>query len=461
MQNIEKYQIIDESNLNIHKINSNLCVLSFKTKFDIAKIRDLIRVNPQVQFWLSSPNLGRDDIICANEIGIKNILPYPFDEKIITKYLEGLSISNQKSDENSIQSTIFKDMKIMIVDDNVMNIELLEEVLRGLGFHLEVYTQPLNAIEQINLKTYDLFLLDILMPEISGFDIAQVIKESKLNKNSQIMFISALSDYEYKISGYDAGACLYVEKPFDVNLLRRQICNVLKKEELKREINSSKDRHLAMITHDLKTPITAEITALQLLLKNKLGDLNELQQEILSDILSSAKFLKTLTDNILCSYKHNNSQIELYKEECDLISLIKEVISETKYLLKDKEISLKFETKLSCAITNVDIIEIKRVINNLIGNAYDYAPIGSEIILSLVKISKEFYISVSDSGCGINLKNPNDIFDCNLTLAKENKRIGFGLGLFISKNIVENHNGRIFVESEVNKGTTITFTLPI
>jgi two-component system CheB/CheR fusion protein len=151
----------------------------------------------------------------------------------------------------------------------------------------------------------------------------------------------------------------------------------------------------------------------------------------------------------------------LHKEECDLISLIKEVINETKYLLKDKEISLKFETKLSCAITNVDIIEIKRVINNLIGNAYDYAPVGSEIILSLVKIAKEFYISVSDSGCGINLKNPNDIFDCNLTLAKENKRIGFGLGLFISKNIVENHNGRIFVESEVDKGTTITFTLPV
>ena len=98
--------------------------------------------------------------------------------------------------------------------------------------------------------------------------------------------------------------------------------------------------------------------------------------------------------------------------------------------------------------------------NNLIGNAADYAPVGSEITLNLTKVGNEYIFSVADRGCGIKLENPNDIFDCNMTLAKENKRIGFGLGLFISKNIIESHGGRIFAESVSGQGTTITFTLP-
>lgn len=460
MQNVGKYQIINEKNLDVHKIESELCVLSFSQKPDKQKIVALINANPNVQFWLSTPNMDREDVIFANQMGIQNVLPYPLEIDTVDKYISGLKLATEKNEHNSFNLPPLTNAKLMVVDDNIMNIELIEETLRGLGINIEVYTQPKNAIEQIQQNSYDLFLLDILMPEISGFDIAEEIKNSNLNKNSPIMFISALSDYEYKISGYNVGACFYIEKPFDVKILRRQVYNVLKEEELKKHSNQSKDKYLAMITHDLKTPITAEINALKLLLKNSLGQLNEPQQEIISDILSSAKFLKSLTDNILCSYKHKSSQLELSTETCNFIKLITDSIEETKYLLKDKELQIQFKTNLSHANISLDIIEIKRVINNLIGNAADYAPFGSKIELDLSKIGNEYLFSISDSGCGIKLENPNDIFDCNMTLAKESKRIGFGLGLFISKNIVESHGGRIFAESKIGEGTKITFSLP-
>ena len=458
MQDIQKYQIID--NFDRCKIDSRLCIITAKVKENTERIKELIQANPQVQFWLSVKNMNRDEILLANRIGIKNVVSYPIDETVVETYLKAINLDSAKPAEDETVIKPLEDIKVMVVDDNIMNIQLIEEVVRGLGVSLEVYTQPVNAVDKIKTDKYDLFLLDILMPEISGFDVAEAVKNSGLNKNSPVIFISALSDYEYKIAGYNAGACCYIEKPYDVGILKHQIYNLLKKEEIKKKINKARDAFYAMVTHDLKTPISAEITALQMLLKKNFGDLTAEQKEIINDILSSVKFMKTMTDNILCSYSQKNSNPGLKLGPGDFITMINTSIQETKYILEEKEISLEFKSDVKSAPVTADEIEIKRVINNLIGNASEYAPRGSKIVLRLTRSGGEYTFSVTDSGCGINLENPNDIFDENVTFAKERKRIGFGLGLFISKNIVTAHNGRIFAESKVNHGTTITFTLP-
>jgi len=460
MQDIKKYQIIKETDLGGCKIEQDLCIIVADFKSNPQQIGELVKTNLNTKFWLAAKNLTREEILFANSIGIKNVIPYPIDEKIINTYLEAETVVSLVNDSEQEILPPLCDVKVMIVDDNTMNIQLLEEVVRGLGIALEVFTQPQNAFERIREEKFDLFLLDILMPDVSGFEIAEYIKNSDKNVDSPIIFVSALSDYEYKISGYDAGACHYIEKPYDVSIVRKQIYNILKQEEAKKIFNKSKDEYLAMITHDLKTPIAAEITALQLLLKKKLGELNTSQQEILSDILSSAKFKKTMADNILCSYKQDNSSPQLKLERQNLVEIINECLDETKYMLIDKELKSEIYINVENAFVMVDYIEIKRVINNLVANAIDYAPQGSTIIIRLSKSAGEFLFSVSDMGCGINLKDPNDIFENNLTLAKETKRIGFGLGLSISKNIVTAHGGRIFAESKLGQGTTITFTIP-
>ncbi len=168
-----------------------------------------------------------------------------------------------------------------------------------------------------------------------------------------------------------------------------------------------------------------------------------------------------MTDNFLCSYSQKNKEINLKLKEEDLIETVETCIKETKYLLSEKSLEIGFQTKLKKAPAKIDLIEIKRVITNLIGNASDYAPKGSKIILQLIESGAEYAFSVTDFGCGITLENPNEIFDENVTFAKERKRIGFGLGLYISKNIINAHKGRIFAESVPQKWTRITFTLPI
>ena len=460
MQDIKKYQIIDE-NFAGCKVWNKLCIITAGIMENPEPIKKLIQSNPDTQFWLSVKSMNRDEILLANSIGIKNVISYPIDETVVDTYLKAINIDSSKSPASDAELEPLDEVRVMVVDDNIMNIQLIEEVLRGLGIAIEVYTLPANALEKIKTDKYDLFLLDILMPEISGFDVADAVKNSELNKNSPVIFISALSDYEYKIAGYNAGACCYIEKPYDVGILKHQIYNLLKKEEIKKKINKARDAFYAMVTHDLKTPISAEITALQMLLKKNFGELTEEQKEIINDILSSVKFMKTMTDNILCSYSQGNSKPRLKLRLEDLVSVINNSIQETKYILDEKEIGLRFQSDFDDAPVMVDLIEIKRVINNLIGNASDYAPRGSNIVLRLTKSGGEYTFSVTDSGCGINLENPNDIFNENVTFAKERKKIGFGLGLFISKNIITAHNGRIFAESKVNHGTTITFTLPV
>ncbi len=265
MQDIKKYQVINRGYKG-EKLDTSLCIFTIPIKENKEFIEQIIKSNPQTQFWLSIKNMEKSEILLANSIGIKNVIAYPIDELAVNAYLDANNIKIIKNENSEQELEPLCEIKVMVVDDNTMNLQLIEEVLRGLEINLEVYTQPKNTIEKIKTEKYDLFLLDILMPEISGFDIAETIKNSEINKNTPIMFISALSDYEYKLAGYNSGACCYIEKPYDVSILRHQIYNILKKEDIKKKINKARDTFYAMITHDLKSPITAEITALKLLL---------------------------------------------------------------------------------------------------------------------------------------------------------------------------------------------------
>jgi len=216
------------------------------------------------------------------------------------------------------------------------------------------------------------------------------------------------------------------------------------------------ETYFAMAVHDLKTPINAQILATEYLLKSAhlSGDLNEL----INDILGSAKYLKSLVDNILTKY-----QIDMKTQNlCIKPNLVKEVVQDAadgvKFLTDEKNIELKILNKTKTDVQMFDYLEIKRVLTNLLSNAVDFTK--EKIILKITETKRYIRFSVADFGTGINLENKNDIFNKDLTLSKSQKRLGTGLGLFISKQIVEAHSGKICVKSKLNKGTVISFILP-
>ncbi len=442
--------------VNVDLSKKALCII--KTDFsDTNLIRKICRDNPDLEVWLASEDISRKNILTANSCGVKNVISYPVDARLVQEFFKD---KNKNDLLDDISPLFLKGMKVMIVDDNQMNIDLLVETLAPLGLDLTTFIKPIEASKIVNLEKFDLFLLDIMMPEMSGFDLAKIIKTTTINANAQIMFISALSDPENKILGYNLGSCAYIEKPFNVNVVRSQIYNSLKTKRLQDALLDKKETFLAMVTHDLKSPVNAEICALELLLNNQKSSLDDFQNEIIGDILGAAKYMKNLVENILQKYRSDCGKQVLHKTLFSLEMLTIQCIEEIKYLLQDKNLDIEINSSLKYVETYIDCLEIKRVIHNLLINAIEYSNKNSKIQVNLFEEKDNIGFSVTNSGIGINLENPNLIFDKCESLAQKQKSIGTGLGLYISKKIVEAHGGKIFVSSVVNDKTTFTFTLP-
>ena len=224
----------------------------------------------------------------------------------------------------------------MIVDDNPFNTQLLEETLSALELNLVTCQKPLEAARIVQEEEFDLFLLDIMMPELSGFDLAEIIRSSDKNANTPLMFVSALSDTENKIKSFDYGSYAYIEKPFDIKVVRAQICTLLKTNNERKELEKQKEKYWAMVTHDMKGPVYAEVSALEFVLNQYGKSLDDVQKEIMQDILSSTKYLKNLVNNVLMKYKDDNGNLVIKKELHSFKKLIKECQNEVKYIAAEK-----------------------------------------------------------------------------------------------------------------------------
>ena len=213
---------------------------------------------------------------------------------------------------------------------------------------------------------------------------------------------------------------------------------------------------LAMISHDLKTPINASIMAISLLNNRNLSPLNSYQQEILDNIMGSMKYSKSLIEDILDRYKFNNNTYKLNKTRINFINLVSSVIENSKYIFAEKNQKIKLITDVNYPLVGIDTTEIARVINNLISNSSKYAPEKSTVIIRIFDNSRNIYFSIENQGQCI--LSPFKIFDKFVTTNVNNKTISTGLGLYIVKKIINAHGGDVFAET--NKNIRVTFYLP-
>lgn len=448
------------------KINSDIVLCIIQTDFSKSDLKSIKKIKTQysdIEIWICSESnyLSKENILSANKIGIKTVISSPFDYKMVEEFFnkkEGL-VGEQKS-EPIYNSSIVADSKVMIVDDNIMNVELLDEILSEFNLQITTFLKPKDAYQAMLNEKFDLFLLDVMMPEMSGFELANKIKDLPHNQNTPIVFISALSDSTNKIKGYNLGSCAYIEKPFDVNIIKSQIFNILKNQKSQDLINSNKENFLATVAHDLKTPINAGINALTILLNENVGELEESQQELVEDLLNSTRFMRDMVENILCKNKIENNQVQLHKQICSLKKLVEHCIDLTKYVIIPRKQKIQFKCEASNTLVPMDFLEMKRAILNLIANASEYSMEGGKILIKLFEVEGSIGVCVQDYGKGIALEYQKDVFSQYMSMAKKYKRIGSGLGLYITKKIIEAHDGKILLESRIGYGTKITFLLP-
>lgn len=214
---------------------------------------------------------------------------------------------------------------------------------------------------------------------------------------------------------------------------------------------------LTMVIHDLKTPIIAEICALELLLKSKPP--TTFEHELLNDILNASKYMKTLVENLLLKYKSEKNELILQLEPCPIDAIISKSIEEIQYLTNEKKQKIVFKNKTLDSTCNIDFIEIKRTINNLLTNANQYAPQKSKIEITLEETKHEFIIKIINTTSYPTQHQTNNMTN-PIEQSKKTKTVNAGLGLFICKKIIELHKGQIFQEILANNKNKFQINLP-
>ena len=232
------------------------------------------------------------------------------------------------------------------------------------------------------------------------------------------------------------------------------------KKEVKKE---NRDLELiSFVSHEMRTPLASIRSMLQLNLEEKIGKINDKQKKSLSLAYENAKRLELIIKNMLEGSRTDESKIKYEFSDFDLPSSLSNIIKTAEVLMKEKKISAEIKNTKSLII-NADKGRLEQVFLNLITNAVKYGNKNGHIMLSVKKKNSNALISFKDDGIGIPKEKIPNLFTKMFQVSPGSTKSmgGIGLGLFISKKIVEKHNGKIWVESEIGKGSTFYISIPL
>ena len=230
--------------------------------------------------------------------------------------------------------------------------------------------------------------------------------------------------------------------------------------ELK-EMDKMREDFVATLTHDLRVPILAEANTLKFFLKGIFGPFTDKQKEAMENMLESNNDLLGLVNSLLDTYKYESGQDELNTEITNIKKLAQDCVAELTPIAKKNNQNLTNLISKEIPVVRIDKKEIKRVMINLISNALTYTPKGGAITIDAEKIDNAIVVNVTDTGKGIPKSELESIFGRFFSKAKKFRKIGTGLGLYLSKKIIEKHNGKIWAESQLGKGSTFYFSIPL
>ncbi|MBD2507757.1 hybrid sensor histidine kinase/response regulator [Nostoc muscorum FACHB-395] len=361
--------------------------------------------------------------------------------------------------------------RILAVDDTRDNLILVQAILESEGYEIDLASDGIKALRQVEKSPPDLILLDVMMPGMDGYEVTRRIRNNPAISYIPILLITAFHESSV-VEGLDAGADDFIRKPFDTDELLARVRSLLRlKHSLDEQQKMTRQREdfVSRLTHDLRTPLVAADRMLSLFEMETFCKISPEMKQAIAVMIRSNQNLMDMVNTLLEVYRFEAGKKTLNWEVCDLREISEEVVSELSPLTNEKGLTLTTDTsKLDPLDKNAGVImgdrlELRRVLNNLIANAIKFTDTGG-ITIRIFETSPlpgnqdSVTIEVQDTGYGIAPEDQATIFE--RFRQGKHKRSGSGLGLHLSHRIVEGHAGTIQVASVVGKGTLFTVQLP-
>ena len=363
--------------------------------------------------------------------------------------------------------------KILIVDDVMSNVLLLKVLLTNEKFAIATASNGRQALEQVEKENPDLVLLDVMMPDMSGFEVAQHLKSNPNTADIPIIFLTALNSTADIVKGFQVGANDFISKPFNkeeliirvthqISLVAAKRLILSKTEELQRTI-AGRDKLYSVIAHDLRSPMGSIKMVLNMLILNLPSEkIGAEMYELLTMANQTTEDVFSLLDNLLKWTKSQIGKLNVVYQDVALVEVTDGVIEIFSMVASLKKIRIR-EMKPEKMMVNADIDMLKTVVRNLLSNAIKFSKENSEVLVKMEEVDGMAVVSVQDHGCGISEEGQKKLLhtDTHFSTFGTNNEEGSGLGLLLCKDFVVKNGGKLWFTSKEGEGSIFSFSIPV
>jgi signal transduction histidine kinase len=390
---------------------------------------------------------------------------------------------------------------LLIVDDHPRNIQLLGSLLAREGYRIAVATTGLQALAIAGKVLPDLILLDVMLPDLQGFDVCRQLRETPETAETPILFLTAKSETEDKVKGFRMGGTDYLTKPFEgaevLARIRTQLALRRAQRQLKEqnrrleELLQERTRDLVRaerqaafsllikgIVHNLKNPLFTILGSFEMIqeLQKEFKEnmdfsqtaacIPEICQKTFELVRLGEASARTLSDLIQSLMAKSRSDKRESLEVVDLNEILRQEFS---FLQADQQLAYKVKKRVHLASQPLPVeivpVELVQVFQNLVRNALDALvdKADAELLVESGELAEEVFFRIGDNGTGIDEEHRPRLFEPFFTTKKTpdaEGRTGTGLGLYTCREIVQSYQGRIELDSALGKGTVFTVFLP-
>jgi len=370
-----------------------------------------------------------------------------------------------------------KKNSLLLVDDEKSNLEVLLSILSS-DYTIYMTKSGSSAIEMAEKYLPDLILLDIIMPDMDGYEVLKALRASSKTKHIPVIFITGLNSVEDEEKGLDLGAADFIHKPFSAKIVKSRVRiqmqivnNVSSMLKMHKDLegmaavaeaaNRAKSDFLAKTSHEIRTPMNAIMGITEILIENE--NLPENIEVGLDKIYNSCDMLLSIINDILDFSKIEAGKMDVVPVEYNVASIINDSVHLNIMRIEGKPIEFKLNVDENIPAKLVgDQLRIKQIFNNLLSNAFKYTDSG-EVNLSICFKESRLEFSVQDTGYGMTKEQLKKLYDEYSRFNQEHDggtSKGTGLGMAITQRLIHLMDGEIHVESEPGKGSIFTVRLP-